>query len=130
MLFANVMDINASHETINTQIAEIKPPRMGVKYVDVARVQSPFLMLKEDKKRKKTKKKRRYKKQGTGGALTMESAINKNVKISGRWYKEGGKVSGYTIVKVTADEVLLKRNEKERTLYLQKKNDKIQFKVN
>jgi len=140
--YANVEDVNASqetnkiknmlpsHDTITQQITEIKPARKGVKSVDVARVQSPFLMLREDKKKSKTKKKRRYKKQGTGGPLIMESAINKNVKISGKWYKEGDKVHGYTIVKVAAGEVLLKRNEKERTLYLMQQNDKIQFKVN
>jgi len=141
--YANVEDVNASqmttdiknvnpnHETITKQIAEIKPPRKGVISVDVARVQSPFLMLKEEKEEKKTKKKRRYKKRSTAYTpLALESSINKNVKISGKWYKEGENVRGYTIVKVSADEVLLKKNGKERTLYLNQNNDKIKFKVN
>jgi hypothetical protein len=128
-LCANVEGGNTIHETINKQIAEIKPPRKGVSSVDVARVQSPFLLLKSEKKEKK-KKKRLYKKRSTVAPLTLESAINKNVKINGKWYKEGDKVRGYTIVKVAADEVLLKSNGKERTLYLNQKNDKIQFKVN
>jgi len=127
---ASVQDVNASHETITKQIAEIKPPRKGVKSVDVARVQSPFLLLKSEKKEKKQKKKRLYKKRSTYTPLALESAINKNVKISGKWYKEGDKVRGYSIVKVSADQVLLNKNGNERTLYLNQKNDKIQFKVN
>jgi len=128
-LFASVQDVNASHEMITKQIAEIKPPRKGVSSVDVARVQSPFLLLKSEKKEKK-KKKRLYKKRSTVAPLTLESAINKNVKINGKWYKEGDQVRGYTIVKVAADQVLLKSKGQERTLYLNQKNDKIQFKVN
>jgi len=126
----NINDVNSSHETITQQITEIKPPRKGVSSVDVARVQSPFLLLKVEEKEEKKVKKRKYKKREKYTPLALESSINKNVKISGKWYKEGEKVRGYSIVKISADEVLLKKNGKERTLYLNKKNDKIQFKVN
>ena len=38
--------ISASHENINTQIEEIKPPRVGVSNRAIAKVKSPFLYLK------------------------------------------------------------------------------------
>ena len=42
-----------SHVKINKQIQEIKPPRVGVKTVDVQRTKSPFLMFQTTKKGKK-----------------------------------------------------------------------------
>ena len=62
--------------------------------------------------------------------LKMESAINKNVKINGKWYKEGDRVRQYTIVKVSSGEALLKSKKKELKLFQNQKNDKIQFNVN
>lgn len=37
---------NSSHEHISEQIAEIKPPRIGVSSAAVAKVKSPFIYLK------------------------------------------------------------------------------------
>ena len=127
------VDINVeseNHAHISNLIKEIKPPRKGVSNSEVARVKSPFLML---YKVKNSKGKTRYtveKRHVDVRPLTLESAINKVVKINGKWYKEGDRVQQYTIVEVSPEEVLLKSNKKELKLYLNHKNDKIQFKVN
>ena len=117
-----------NHELINKQIQEIKPPRTGVKAADVLNTKSPFILLKTGKDGKKTtyavKKRVKFK------PLKMESAINKSVKINGKWYKEGDRVRQYTIVKVSSGEALLKSKKKELKLFQNQKNDKIQFNVN
>ena len=119
-----------NHAQINNLINEIKPPRKGVSESEVARVKSPFLML---YKVKNSKGKIAYAVENKSvdiQPLTLESAINKVVKINGKWYKEGDRVRQYTIVEVSPEEVLLKSNKKELKLYLYHKNEKIQFKVN
>ena len=124
------VDINVEsedHAHISNLIKEIKPPRKGVSNSEVARVKSPFLMLYKVKgKSRYTVEKRRV----DVRPLTLESSINKVVKINGKWYKEGDRVRQYTIIEVSPEEVLLKSNKKELKLYLNHKNDKIQFKVN
>lgn len=116
------------HAMINKQIQEIKPPRTGVKAADVLKTKSPFILLKTDKDGKKTTY--AVKKRVKLPPLRMESAINKNVKISGKWYKEGDRVRQYTILKVSSGEVLLKSKKKELKLFQNQKNEKIQFNVN
>jgi len=119
-----------SHETISQQIAEIKPARAGVSSRAVSRVKSPFIYLKTITKRGKkvtvVEEKRRIKFK----PLKLESAINKNVKINGKWYKEGDRVREYTIINVSSGMAHLKSKKRELKLYLDSKNDKIQFKVN
>lgn len=119
---------SADHETINKQIIEIKPPRKGVSSVDVLRVKSPFILLRKGKGGAKTTY--AVKREVKLPPLKLESCINKNVKINGKWYKEGDRVRQYTIVNVSASEALLKSKTKELRLFLNQKNDKIQFKVN
>ena len=117
-----------NHALINTKIKEIKPPRTGVKSRDVLKTKSPFLMFETGKGGKKT----RYaaNKKVKLPPLKVESAINKNVKINGKWYKEGDRVRHYTIIKVSTQNILLKSKTKELKLYLKQKNDKINFNVN
>ncbi len=123
--------ISASHEIINTQIEEIKPPRVGVSNRAIAKVKSPFLYLKTIKtKSGKTRTVIEAKKRIRLKPLKLESAINKNIKINGKWYKEGDRIREYTIIKVSGGEAHLKSKKKDLVLYLNNKNDKIQFNVN
>lgn len=117
-----------NHAVIDTQIQEIKPPRSGVKTSDVLKTKSPFLLLKTGKDGKKPTY--TYKKKVKLSPLKMESAINKNVKINGKWYKEGDRVRQYTIIKVSSGEAILKSKKKELKLFQNQKNDKINFNVN
>ncbi len=117
-----------NHALINTKIQEIKPPRVGVKSTDVLKTKSPFLMYETGKNGKK----RSYavKKKVKLPPLKLESVINKNIKINGKWYKEGDRVRQYTIVSVSSGEVLLKSKKREIKLFQQQKNEKIKFNVN
>jgi len=117
-----------SHDQISKQIEEIKPPRVGVSAANVLHTKSPFLLYKtgKDGKRKTYTAKKKVKLP----PLKMESSINNNVKINGKWYKEGDRVRQYTIVKVTSGEALLKSKKKEIKLYQNQKNEKINFNVN
>ena len=110
-LTANII----SHDTVNKQIT-------------VLRVKSPFILLRENKDG--TKATYTVRREVKLPPLRLESCINKNVKINGKWYKEGDRVRQYTIVNVSATEALLKSKSKELKLFLNQKNDKIQFKVN
>jgi len=123
-------DTNSDHEIILKQVAEIKPARTGVRSSAVQRTKSPFLLFTTITKKGKTKrayveKKKRVKLL----PLKLESAINKNVKINGKWYKEGDRIRQYTIIKVDGGEALLKSKKKEIKLYLNTKNEKINFNV-
>ena len=121
---------NTSHETISTQIAEIKPARVGVKRSLVSKVSSPFIYMKTVKRNGKKVTVIEAKKRIKFKPMKLESAINKNVKINGKWYKEGDRVREYTIIKVSGSEALLKSKKKELKLYLNTTNDKIKFNVN
>ncbi len=121
----------ASHELISRQIAEIKPPRVGVSNTAVSRVRSPFIYLKTVKSKDGKKVTMVEKKKSVKFTpLKLESAINKNIKVNGKWYKEGDRIRQYTVIKVLPGEAHLKSKKKELKLYLNQKNDKIQFKVN
>lgn len=117
-----------NHKLIRTQIQEIKPPRTGVRAVDVMRTKSPFILLKTGKDGKKTTY--AVKKRVKLPPLKLESVINKNVKINGKWYKEGDRVRQYTVTKVSSGKVLLKSKTKELQLFQDQPNDKINFNVN
>jgi len=118
----------SSHDLINKQINEIKPPRVGVNLADVTKTKNPFIMFKVNKKGKKVTY--AVKKKVKLTPLKLESSINKSVKINGKWYKEGERIRHYTIVKVSSGEVLLKSRKKELKLYQSGKNDKINLNVN
>ena len=118
---------SSSHALINTQIQEIKPPRTGVKASDVLKTKSPFILLNTTKGGKKVYA---VKKRVKLPPLRMESSINKNVKINGKWYKEGDRIRHYTIVKVASGEAVLKSKKKELKLFQNAKNEKINFNVN
>ncbi|WP_373034280.1 hypothetical protein [Sulfurovum sp.] len=117
-----------NHTEINKQIEEIKPSRTGVLASDVLKTESPFILVKTDKDGKKTTY--AVKKKVKLPPLKLESAINKSVKINGKWYKEGDRIRQYTITKVSTDEVLLTSKSKELKLFQNHANDKIDFNVN
>ena len=125
-MLANTQTPN--HTQINKQIEEIKPPRTGVTTANVLKTESPFILLKTGKNGKKTTY--AVKKKVKLPPLKLESSINKNVKINGKWYKEGDKIRQYTITKVSTDEVLLTSKSKELKLFQNHENDKINFNVN
>ena len=118
----------SSHDLINKQIEEIKPPRVGVNPADVMKTKNPFIMFKVNKKGKKVTY--AVKKKVKLTPLKLESSINKSVKINGKWYKEGDRIREYTIIKVSGGEAHLKSRKKELKLYLNNTNDKIKFNVN
>ena len=118
----------SSHDLINKQIEEIKPPRVGVNPADVTKTKNPFIMFKVNKKGKKITY--AVKKKVKLTPLKLESSINRSVKINGKWYKEGERIRHYTIVKVSSGEVLLKSRKKELRLYQSGKNEKINLNVN
>ena len=118
----------SSHDLINKQIEEIKPPRVGVDPMNVSKIKNPFIMFKVNKKGKKVTY--AVKKKVKLTPLKLESSINKSVKINGKWYKEGDRIRHYTIVKVSSGEVLLKSRKKELKLYQSADNAKINLNVN
>lgn len=121
-------EVSSSHTLINKQIQEIKPPREGVSPTAVSSTKNPFLMFHVNKKGKKVTY--AVKKRVKLTPLKLESIINKNAKINGKWYKEGDRIRNYTIKKVSSGTVLLKSRNKEMKLYQNTKNDKINFNVN
>ena len=118
----------SNHDLISKQIEEIKPPRVGVEAINVAKTNNPFIIFKVNKKGKKVTY--TVKKKVKLTPLKLESSINKSVKINGKWYKEGDRIRHYTIVRVSPGEVLLKSKKKELKLYQSGHNDKINLNVN
>jgi len=123
---------------VDDQIKAIKPPRKGIDKTKIDILKDPFILLGSSNEKKaqikKTAKKRKIhrKKQRRYYVtkLTLEATMNKSALINGKWYKEGSKVSSYTVTKVNAKTVLLTKGKKRKTLSILSKNKNLKIKNN
>ena len=129
---------------VNEQIEAIKPPRKGLKASYIKSIKDPFVFLHKvdtkDKKRYKKVTKTRYtsnkkkttekikrviKKPESNYELSM--IINKKFLINNRWYKEGDKINGYKIKKLSFNTVLLDNHKREIILTTKSSNSKLKL---
>jgi len=121
---------------VDEQIEAIKPSRKGLKKEKVALLKDPFIFLhkKEEKKKEKVSSKKtskqvyRYKKvYKKYRSLQLEATMNHSALISGKWYKLGDKVRGYTLHHISEKEVILKKHHKKITLSIKSKHKNLKL---
>jgi hypothetical protein len=117
---------------VDEQVQAIKPARTGMQRSELSSLKNPFIFIKKTDKNKKStpssKKpsvKKVVKKQID---MKLTLVINKSAQISGKWYKTGEKINGYTIQEITPRAVLLKKKNKELLLTTNSKNKTLKFK--
>jgi len=137
---------NDELEWVDEQINAIKPPRVGVKSIKIARLKSPFIFLRKKgnsknttarrrsvipngmmaSSRNKTKKAKKAKVVKRG--LYLGAVLNDTALISGKWYKINDKVGAYTLTSVSRTSVVLSGKKKSLTLSTDSKNLNLKFK--
>jgi len=122
---------------VDEQVEAIKPPREGISPQEVSKLKDPFIYYAVDKKKKHVKhifhthhKKGKKKVVVYNAKLSLAVIMNKSAFINGKWYKEGEKISGYTITHVNpgAKSVLLTKGKKQKILTTMSKNRNLKFK--
>ncbi|NPA28833.1 MAG: hypothetical protein GXO33_01450 [Epsilonproteobacteria bacterium] len=91
-------------EKIDRLINQIKQPRKGLTHKEILASFDPFVHSDNNKtisvKKPAPKPRRKF---------TLTAVFNDRVKLNGKWYKQGDRLYGYIIAKVTPDAVTLKR---------------------
>ena len=133
---------------VNEQIDAIKPPRHGLKSSYISKTKNPFVFLDKEAikttkskakiyKRNKVNKKIKYNskkvnkqkfiKEKTANDFILKIVLNKAFMINNKWYKEGDKISGYKIIKLNFNTVLLDNKKREIILTTKSQNSKLKF---
>lgn len=115
---------------INTLVEEIKPQRVGLNPNTLAVIKNPFVTIKTSDKGVKGTVVKRY---SHGRSYTkhkvrfkLYATLNKSAKINNRWIPLHGKLSRYTLKKITKQYVVMQKgSSKPITVYLNSKNKKI-----
>jgi len=109
---------------VDEQIKAIKPPRVGLKSANLAKIKDPFLftqLTSEKKKKKAIKRKKIYRakhspKRYSLKRLHLSMTMNKSAKINGKWYKVDDVIHGYKITDIQLSSVKLKYHKKSYLL--------------
>lgn len=120
---------------VDEQIEAIKPSRVGVSEKEIAKIKDPFIFLHKNDDSKKSQAKNGvssvsgYKKVFKRRTIRfrLDAILNKSAMINGKWYKQGGYVYGYKLVKVDRKSVLLTRKNKKLLLSTKSRSKKIKI---
>ena len=128
-------DINM--RLINQKVEEIKPSRVGMNHQKLSLLVNPFIKIKskEDKTlkgetKKVTTRTRTFTtmRKSRKTYFRLYATMNRSAKINGRWVTLGNKISGYTLLKIAKDSVVLQKgNKKSVEISLTRKNRKIKL---
>jgi hypothetical protein len=119
---------------VDEQVEAIKPPRKGISDKEISKLKDPFILYSvKGKKRVRHTYSRKYSKTATkkvqthSSKFTLEAILNNTALINGKWYKEGEKVSGYKLEKVTHKSILLTKGKRKILLSTVSKNKNLKF---
>jgi len=121
---------------VDEQVEAIKPPRHGILRRDISKLKDPFIFLSAKKVYKKKSSYKRYKRISKRiskrvssylSNIKLDAIMNKSAFINAKWYKEGEKVSGYTLEKVGPKSVLLTKGKKRILLSTLSKSKNLKF---
>lgn len=130
-LFTGLLQADANMSWVDQKIDEIKPARAGLNNSALARLKSPFIVVKGKtssvKKGTKvastdTKKTVVVKKDLDKLPLTLQIVLNSSALISGKWVKENELIRGYKLSQIQSDYVVLERKNKKIKLFIAQKN--------
>lgn len=130
-LFASLLQADTNMSWIDQKIDEIKPARTGLSNSTLARVKSPFIVIKEEPKKSTTGKKVLSTdikkdvvahKDMSKSPLTLQIVLNSSALISGKWVKENELIRGYKLSQIQSDYVVLERKSKKIKLFIAQKS--------
>lgn len=131
ILFTSLLQADANMSWIDQKIDEIKPARTGLSNSTLARVKSPFIVIKEEPKKSTTgkkvvstdiKKDVVVNKDMSKSPLTLQIVLNSSALISGKWVKENELIRGYKLSQIQSDYVVLERKSKKIKLFIAQKS--------
>ena len=114
-------------QLINTLVEEIKPQRVGLTSNTLAVIRNPFVLLKTSDKGIKSTTIKRYSHSSNYTKKRVYFKLYATLtKINNRWVPLNGKLSRYTLKKITKQYVVMQKGtSKPITVYLNSKNKKI-----
>ena len=124
---------------VDQKVEEIKPQRHGLNSASLARLRSPFIVIKpEPKEGSSTAKATKPSEPGAKAAdliptkkdmskepLTLQIVLNSSALINGKWLKENDLIRGYKLTQIQNDHVVLERKSKKIKHFIAQKNDNI-----
>lgn len=129
-LLVSLLQADANMSWIDQKIDEIKPARTGLNNNTLARVKSPFIVIKEAPSAKEgvkvlpttVTKDTPIKKDLDKLPLTLQIVLNSSALISGKWVKENELIRGYKLSQIQSDYVVLERKSKKIKLFIAQKS--------
>ncbi len=129
-----ILQLNAGSDLkwVDTQIDAIQPSRSGIDNRFINDLQSPIKFNVPEKPKSKNVASPIIRTSKTARKLhlkplTLETIINKNAFISGKWYTLNDRVRGKKITMIDKDHVVLEAKKKKTRLFVNRKNDKIKI---
>ena len=130
-LFTSLLQADAGMSWVDQKIDEIKPERVGLNSSRLARLKSPFIVIKDESKKPKTgsktvstdiKKDAPVKLDMNKAPLTLQIVLNSSALINGQWVKENELIRGYKLSQIQSDYVVLERKSKKLKLFIARKS--------
>ena len=131
-LLTSLLQADAGMSWVDQKIDEIKPARSGLNTSTLARLKSPFIVIKDESKEtaksgpKTTpsgvKKVTPIKPHMDTAPLTWRRVLNSSALINGKWVKENELIRGYKLSQIQSDYVVLERKSKKLKLFIAQKS--------
>jgi len=139
----SLINANANTVWVDQKVDEIKPQRNGLNIASLARLKSPFIVIKEEVKEKTSTSTTPGKdKSATDGnelvptkkdmskePLTLQVVLNSSALINGKWLKTNDLFRGYKLTKIQHNHVILERKKKKIKLFIAQKSDNINISI-
>lgn len=130
-----VLQLNGASDLkwVDAQVKAIRPGRSGISNSYIDQLKNPIKLIES--------KKEIANKDGTITLtreskiihkvplqpLTLETIINDNAYINGKWYTINDKIRGKKIISISKNYIVLKNKKKKIRLFVNNKNDKIKI---
>jgi AAA15 family ATPase/GTPase len=130
-LLTNLLQADAGMSWVDQKIDEIKPARVGLNTGTLARLKSPFIVIKDESKVSNASPKpistdinkdTPVKPDMDKAPLTLQIVLNSSALINGKWIKENEFIRGYKLSQIQSDYVVLERKSKKLKLFIAQKS--------
>jgi len=139
----SLINANANTAWVDQKVDEIKPQRHGLNITSLARLKSPFIVIKEEVKEKASTSTAPGKaKPGADSSellptkkdmskepLTLQIVLNSSALINGKWLKTNDIFRGYKLTQIQQNHVVLERKKKKIKLFIAQKSDNINISI-
>jgi len=124
LFYVSLSAASLSSTEIVNMVAEIKKERKGILLSKLETTANPFI-INVPKKKEVTEVKEDVTVMVAQVVHTLKAILNKAAFIDNKWYKKGDKIGDYKIGYVSSSSVVLKSENGNKTLSLEKKKKKL-----